>query len=623
MKTSAATPRLLVESLQTMANRLRKHSLVSTTEAGSGHPSSCLSCADLISALFFRFLRFDVQKPNNPFNDRFILSKGHAAPVLWAAWAEAGAFSTEKLLTLRKFDSDLEGHPTPRSPWVDVATGSLGQGLSMAVGMALASKIDQYRNRFFVLIGDGEMAEGSVWEAAALASHRKLDNLIALLDVNRLGQSQETMYGHDLQTYERRFQSFGWHTLVIDGHNIDQIVAALQSAIEVKESPAVVIARTIKGKGVSFLEDRNGWHGKPILSASQLQEALAEIGDHVQLPEPLEIARPERSSSPSQGKPEKIAPPNYTAGQEVATREAYGYALQKLGAVNPNLVVLDGDTKNSTYAEKFLSAYPNRFVECFIAEQNMVGTAIGLSALGKIAFASTFACFLTRAYDHIRMAAVSQANLKLCGSHAGVSIGEDGPSQMGLEDLAMMRAICGSTVLYPSDAISAERMVVLAAETQGIFYIRTSRPKTPVIYPADETFEVGGSKVLRSSPRDRATIVSAGVTLHEALKACAQLGEEHLPVRVIDLYSVKPVDVETLQKAARETGAILTVEDHYPEGGLGDAVLAALAGIPCQFKKLAVTDLPRSGSAAELMDRFGISARGIVEAVKQLTGGRN
>ena len=623
MKTSAATPRFLVESLQTMANRLRKHSLVSTTEAGSGHPSSCLSCADLISALFFRFLRFDVQKPNNPFNDRFILSKGHAAPVLWAAWAEAGAFSTEKLLTLRKFDSDLEGHPTPRSPWVDVATGSLGQGLSMAVGMALASKIDQYRNRFFVLIGDGEMAEGSVWEAAALASHRKLDNLIALLDVNRLGQSQETMYGHDLQTYERRFQSFGWHTLVIDGHNIDQIVAALQSAIEVKESPAVVIARTIKGKGVSFLEDRNGWHGKPILSASQLQEALAEIGDHVQLPEPLEIARPERSSSPSQGKPEKIAPPNYTAGQEVATREAYGYALQKLGAVNPNLVVLDGDTKNSTYAEKFLSAYPNRFVECFIAEQNMVGTAIGLSALGKIAFASTFACFLTRAYDHIRMAAVSQANLKLCGSHAGVSIGEDGPSQMGLEDLAMMRAICGSTVLYPSDAISAERMVVLAAETQGIFYIRTSRPKTPVIYPADETFEVGGSKVLRSSPRDRATIVSAGVTLHEALKACAQLGEEHLPVRVIDLYSVKPVDVETLQKAARETGAILTVEDHYPEGGLGDAVLAALAGIPCQFKKLAVTDLPRSGSAAELMDRFGISARGIVEAVKQLTGGRN
>ena len=617
MKQQTAEGEFLVKSLQTMANRLRRHSLMSTAEAGSGHPSSCCSCADLISTLFFHVLRFDVQDPKNPLNDRFVLSKGHAAPILWAAWAEAGAFPVEKLRTLRRMDSDLEGHPTPRNPWADVATGSLGQGLSIAIGMALASKIDALENRMFVLLGDGETAEGSVWEAAALASHYNLDNLIALVDVNRLGQSQATMYGHDVETYQRRFDSFGWHTQVIDGHSIEEILAALDSAIGIEERPAVIIARTIKGKGVSLLEDRDGWHGKPV-PGEELEKALQEIGEDLKLSLPLTVASPDRKSAPMAISPESMPPPQYDPGQQVATRETYGRALRKLGAVNPSIVALDGDTKNSTHSEQLLKEYPDRFIECFIAEQNMVGVAVGLGVLGKTAFASTFACFLTRAYDQIRMASISRANLKLCGSHAGVSIGEDGPSQMGLEDLAMMRAVNGSTVFYPCDAVSTEHLVSLAAETPGIFYIRTSRPKTPVIYPPDEEFRIGGSKLVRSSPQDRATIVAAGVTLHETLKAYQKLQEKDLFVRVIDLYSVKPVDVETLQKAARETGGVITVEDHYPEGGLGDAVLGALAGLPCKFRKLAVTHLPRSGKAAELMDHFGINARAITEAVEQL-----
>ena len=618
MKQQTSEDTFQVESLQAMAKRLRKHSLISTTAAGSGHPTSCLSCADLVSTVFFHFLRFDVDNPKNPLNDRFILSKGHAAPILWAAWAEAGAFPVEKLRTLRKLDSDLEGHPTPRNLWADVATGSLGQGLSIAVGMALASRIDDLVNRVFVLLGDGEIVEGSVWEAAALASHYKLDNLIALVDVNGLGQSQQTMYGHDLQTYQSRFESFGWHTEVIDGHNIEEIIAALESAIQLQGRPAVIIARTIKGKGVSFLENREGWHGKPAQAGEQLKQALQEIGDEPENAQPLKIAKPQKGSPPTTVSQGTVPTPQYELGQQIATRESYGSALGKLGAINPNIIALDGDTKNSTFSEKFLKLHPDRFVECFIAEQNMVGTAVGLSVLGKIAFVSTFACFLTRAYDQIRMASISRANLKLCGSHAGISIGEDGPSQMGLEDLAMMRAVNGSTVFYPCDGVSTEHLVSIAAQTPGIFYIRTSRPKMPVIYSPQETFRIGGSKVVRSSAKDQATIVAAGVTLHEALKAYQELQEKGLLVRVIDLYSVKPLDVETLQRAAGETGVLITVEDHYPEGGLGDGVLDALAGLPCKFRKLAVTDLPRSGKAAELMDQFGISARVIVEAVKQL-----
>ena len=618
---SEAISPALVKSIQTVANRLRKHSLTSTTEAGSGHPSSCCSCAELISTLFFRFLRYEVDNPGNPLNDRFVLSKGHAAPILWAAWAEAGAFPVEKLLTLRKIDSDLEGHPTPRNAWTQVATGSLGQGLSVGVGMALGARINQTGNRIFVLMGDGETAEGSVWEAAALAAHSNLDNLITLVDVNRLGQSQATMYGHDVESYRQRFASFGWHTQVIDGHSVEETLAALESAIAFQGQPSAIIARTLKGKGVSFMEDKEGWHGVPVPAGEKLERALQDIGEDSELEEPFQLTPPNGNgdgSFPATAQEAPLEAPHYSPEDLVATRQAYGAALAKLGTANPAVVALDGDTKNSTYSNKFLAEYPDRFVECFIAEQNMVGAAVGLGSMGKIPFASTFACFLTRAYDQIRMAAISQANMKLCGSHAGISIGQDGPSQMALEDLAMMRAIAGSTVFYPSDAVCAERLVALAAQTPGIVYIRSSRPKTPILYSNDEDFQVGGSKVLKSSDKDRATLVAAGVTLHEALKASLELESQGLAVRVIDLYSIKPIDEETLLKAARETQLLITVEDHYSDGGLGDAVLGALASQPCRLHKIAVEGLPRSGESAQLMDAFGLSAKSIVKKVKEL-----
>ena len=618
---SEAISPALVKSIQTVANRLRKHSLTSTTEAGSGHPSSCCSCAELIATLFFRFLRYEVDNPGNPLNDRFVLSKGHAAPILWAAWAEAGAFPVEKLLTLRKIDSDLEGHPTPRNAWTQVATGSLGQGLSVGVGMALGARINQTGNKIFVLMGDGETAEGSVWEAAALAAHSNLDNLITLVDVNRLGQSQATMYGHDVESYRQRFASFGWHTQVIDGHSVEETLAALESAIAFQGQPSAIIARTLKGKGVSFMEDKEGWHGVPVPAGEKLERALQDIGEDSELEEPFQLTPPNGNgdgSFPATAQQAPLEAPHYSPEDLVATRQAYGAALAKLGAANPAVVALDGDTKNSTYSNRFLAEYPDRFIECFIAEQNMVGAAVGLGAMGKIPFASTFACFLPRAYDQIRMAAISQANMKLCGSHAGISIGQDGPSQMALEDLAMMRAIAGSTVFYPSDAVCAERLVALAAQTPGIVYIRSSRPKTPILYSNDEDFQVGGSKVLKSSDKDRATLVAAGVTLHEALKASLELESQGLAVRVIDLYSIKPIDEETLLQAARETQLLITVEDHYSDGGLGDAVLGALASQPCRLHKIAVEGLPRSGESAQLMDAFGLSAKSIVKKVKEL-----
>jgi transketolase len=606
-----------IESLYTMANRLRKHSLVSTSEAGSGHPSSCCSCAELVSAIFFNFLRFDIDDPKNPNNDRFLLSKGHAAPILWAALAEAGAFPVERLLTLRKLDSDLEGHPTPRNPWVDAATGSLGQGLSIGLGMALASRSDQRGIRVYVVLGDGEIAEGAVWEAAALAGHNQADNLIAVVDANRLGQSQATMYAHDLTNYADRFASCGWNSLVIDGHNMTEIIQALHTAIQTEGKPTAIIARTVKGKGISLLEDLDGWHGKPLKKGEELEKALQELPE-LDLREPLKVASTGRKASAAPASTGQVEAPSYEAGKQIATREAYGIALRKLGLANSAVVALDGDVKNSTYSEKFLQAYPERFFESFIAEQNMVGMAAGMSAVGKIPFSSTFACFLTRAYDQIRMGAISQANLKLCGSHAGVSIGEDGPSQMGLEDLAMMRAVAGSTVFYPSDGVSTERLVALAAATPGIVYIRTTRPKTPILYSLDEGFQVGGCKVLKSSANDRVTIIGAGITLHEALKAFEQLKGDGIAARVIDLYSVKPLDEATLRQAAQQTGAILTVEDHFPEGGLGEGVLAALAGEKCIFRRLAVYKLPRSGGPEELMETFGIDAKAIVAAVKDM-----
>ena len=610
-----------VTNLQTLARKLRIHSLRATSEAGSGHPTSCLSAADLVSALFFHAMRFDPKNPVHPHNDRFVLSKGHAAPVLYAALAEAGVWPVERLLTLRNLTSDLEGHPTPRIPWVGAATGSLGQGLSVGVGMALNGKyLEKSDYRVYVLMGDGEIAEGSVWEAAALATHYRLENLIGIIDVNGLGQSQRTMYDHDTTVYHNRFAAFGWHTVTIDGHDISAIVAALDQAQSVKDRPTMIVARTLKGKGVSFLEDRDGWHGKPLKKGEELDKALSEL--------PLngsgaatKIASPPGVSLRSAPVPAPFTPPDYKLGEKVATRTAYGTALAKLGTSNPLIVALDGDTKNSTFAEKFLAAHKDRYFESFIAEQNMVGAAVGLAACGKIPFVSTFAAFLTRAFDHIRMAAISGVTIKYAGSHCGVSIGEDGPSQMGLEDIAMMRAIPHSTVLYPSDAVSTERLVAAEANLKGTTYLRTSRPATPVLYANNEEFPVGGSKVLRSSPSDQLTVVAAGVTLHEALSAHEILKAIGANVRVIDAYSVKPIDTKGIISAASQTRQrVLVVEDHYYDGGLGDAVLNAVATHGVQVHKLAVTEVPRSGKPEELLDAYGISAQRIVEKVKSLIG---
>jgi transketolase len=607
-------------TLQAIARRLRVHSLRSTAEAGSGHPTSCLSAADLVSAIFFHAMRFDPANPAHPWNDRFVLSKGHAAPVLYAALAEAGALPVQQLDTLRQLTSDLEGHPTPRLPWVGAATGSLGQGLSVGVGMALNGKcLDKLDSRVYVLLGDGEIAEGGVWEAAALASYYQLDNLIAVIDVNGLGQSQRTMYDHNANVYRDRFAAFGWDARAVDGHNLDEILAALDAARAVKGRPAMIVAKTLKGKGVSFLEDRDGWHGKPLKKGEELENALKEIplNGHSG---PFSVNRPSAEPAPTRPSASAFPAPGYKPGDKVATRSAYGTALAKLGTVNPLVVALDGDTKNSTFAETFMKAHAQRYFECFIAEQNMVGAAVGLAACGKIPFVSTFAAFLTRAFDHIRMAAISGVSIKYVGSHCGVSIGEDGPSQMGLEDLAMMRAIPNSTVFYPSDAVAAERLTALAASLKGATYIRTSRPATPVIYANTEDFPVGGSKTVRASDDDRLTIVAAGVTLHEALAAHETLKAAGISVRVIDAYSVKPIDAEGLRTAAAQTNnTLLVVEDHYAEGGLGDAVLNAMATHGVRVHKMAVTTVPRSGKPDELLEVHGISARCIVERVKGLT----
>lgn len=623
MEQSARTNQDLIQALEAMGNRLRIHSILATSEAGSGHPTTCMSAADITAAVFFYAMRYDVADPKNPLNDRFVLSKGHAAPLLYAAWAEAGAFPVERLKTLREFTSDLEGHPTPRLPWVEVATGSLGQGLSCGVGMGLNGKyLDKIDNKIFVLMGDGEAAEGSVWEAAEIGSYYKLNNLIGIVDVNGLGQSQRTMYDHDTEVYRRRFEAFGWHAVSIDGHDMTQIINALDEVMNVTDKPAVIVAATKKGKGVSFVEDKNGWHGKALKKGEELDRALAELEPKATVTGTLKVKSPEgRTSGVDNGASAKKATEasHYELGHEIATREAYGEALARLGDDNPLVVALDGDTKNSTYSEKFMKAHEGRFFELFIAEQNMVSTAAGLSAMGKIPFASTFACFLTRAYDQIRMAVISQSNLKLCGSHAGVSIGEDGPSQMALEDLAMMRALESSTVLYPSDGVAAEHAVRLAAEHKGIVYIRTSRPKTPVIYSGEEQFKLGLAKVVKQSDDDRITIVAGGVTLFEALAAHDQLKSEGIATRVIDIFSVKPIDAETLIASGRETkGVILTVEDHSAQGGIGDAVASAVAPEGIRVHQLAVTEVPRSGKPEELLAFYGIDRTAIVNKVKSL-----
>jgi transketolase len=604
------------EHLRLIATRLRIHSLRMTTAAGSGHPTTCLSAADLAACLFFREMRWNTRDPNDPANDEFVLSKGHAAPLLWAVYAEAGIIPLESLLDLRKISSDLEGHPTPRMPWVKAATGSLGQGLSVGIGLALAQRLDKSPARTFVLMGDGECAEGQVWEAAAAASQWKLRNLVAVVDVNRLGQSGPTMHGHDLPALKRKFTAFGWDAVVIDGHKIDKILAGLKLAGKTGR-PTALLARTIKGKGVSFIEDKNGWHGKP-LKADELAKAIEEIGC---LPE-VDSQKYIRAPKPFKKKASagSLAFPRTAYAEKTATRLAYGNALRSLGQVNPAVVALDGDVKNSTYEDRFFEAFPARSFQCFIAEQNMIGVGLGLAAKGYLPFMATFAAFLTRAHDQIRMAAYSFSNIKVCGSHVGVSIGEDGPSQMGLEDLALFRPIPGCVVLYPSDAVSAEACVALAAAHKGMVYIRTSRPATPLLYKAGEPFAIGGSKILRKRAGDVATVIAAGITVHEALKAGEILKSEGLGLRVIDAYSVQPLDEATILREVAETGGrAVVVEDHYAAGGLGEAVASGLAG-RAALAHLCIRELPRSGKPDELLERFGINASHIVGAVKELLG---
>ena len=606
-----------IDLLKGIANQLRILSINATTAAGSGHPTSCMSAADVMAALFFGHMRYDAKNPHYYNNDRFILSKGHAAPILYAAWAEAGLFPTDELLKLRKFGCDLEGHPTPRLPFVDVATGSLGQGLGVGVGMALAARLDKLDYNTYVLLGDGEIAEGSVWEAASLAGVYKLNNLIAIVDANRLGQSQATAFGHDIGVYAKRFDAFGWRVESIDGHDIEEIIEVL-SGTGLDDKPLVIIAKTYKGAGVSFLQDRDGWHGKP-LNKEEAAKAIAELQPSARPAAGVAIPAPNKLPVPNNAVPAGYPPVSYKPGDSVATREAFGNALARIGETDVRVVAMDGDTKNSTYSEKFMKKFPERFTECFIAEQNMVSVAVGFAARGKVPFASTFACFFTRAYDQIRVAGISQANLKLAGSHVGVSIGEDGPTQMGLEDLAMMRAVVGSTVLYPSDAVSAEKLVEQMALTKGICYLRTSRPKTPVIYKNDEAFPIGGAKILRQNAGDKATVVAAGVTLFEALKAADTLKSEGIGVTVIDAYSIKPLAKDVIRTAAQKTNNIVvTVEDHYTEGGLGDAVAGELSSAGVKVHKLAVTSLARSGKAEELLAYFGIDAAAIVKIVKSL-----
>ncbi len=605
-----------IDDLRKIATRLRVHCLRMTTAAGSGHPSTCLSAADLAACLFFSEMRYDTGNPDNPANDEFVLSKGHGAPLLWAAYAEAGIVPLKHLLDLRKVTSDLEGHPTPRMKWVKASTGSLGQGLSIGAGLALAQRFDKSPGRTFVLLGDGECAEGAVWEAANFAAHAGLKTLCAIVDVNGLGQSDWTMDAHNAAAYARKFRAFGWDTHVIDGHNIARILEAL-ARVGKMGKPTAILARTIKGKGVSFIEDRNGWHGRA-LKPDELVAALEEIGclpsvdsrRCVHKPKPFRKARVKGS----------FDFPRTDYKDKTATRLAYGNALKSLGQVNPSVVAIDGDVKNSTYADKFFEAFPGRAVESYISEQNMVGVGTGLAAKGYIPVVATFAAFLSRAHDQIRMAGCSWSNLKLCGSHVGVSIGEDGPSQMGLEDLAIFRGVPGCAVLYPSDAWSAEGCVASMAAHRGMAYIRTTRPATPFLYPKDEPFPVGGSKVLKKGPDDKAVVVAAGITVHEALKAHGLLKAEGIGIRVIDAYSVAPLDRETILREAGEAGAkVLVVEDHYEAGGLGEAVAQALAG-SFSFRHLCVREVPRSGKPEELLDLYGISAGHIVKTVKDWLG---
>jgi transketolase len=603
------------EQWHELGQQLRIDSIRCSAVPKSGHPTSSMSAADLMAVLISKYLRYDFDQPDTPANDHLIFSKGHASPLLYSIYKACGAITDPELLTFRKFGSRLEGHPTPIIPWVDVATGSLGQGLPIGVGVALAGKkLEQLPYRVWVLCGDSELAEGSMWEAFEHAAFYGLDNLIAILDINRLGQRGETMHGWDLAAYTRRLEAYGWRAIEIDGHDVEAIDRAYEEATTAEGAPVAIVARTIKGKGVSAVENKPGQHGKAL---DNPEEAIRELGGErnivvdVQKPDPAEPRRFE-------GGPLEL--PTYALGGDaVATRKAYGDALVALGRAQGDVVAMDGEVSNSTYADEFGEAFPDRYFEMYIAEQQLIAAAVGVQVRGWKPFASTFAAFHTRAYDFVRMAAISRATMMLCGSHAGVSIGEDGPSQMALEDLAAFRAVHGSKVLYPSDANQTAKLVAAMADTEGISFLRTTRANTPVIYDADEDFSIGGAKVVREG--DEVTLVGAGITLHEALKAAETLAAEGTDARVIDLYSVKPVDVDTLRDAVEATqGRIVVVEDHWPEGGLGEAVLSALAGEQLQFAHLAVRDMPGSGTPAELLAAAGIDAEHIADAARQLIG---
>jgi transketolase len=608
------------ERWQELGQQLRVDSIRAAAAAGSGHPTSSMSAADLMAVLLSKFLRYDFNRPAEPGNDHLIFSKGHASPLLYSMYKAAGAVSDAELLSFRKLGSRLEGHPTLKIPWVDVATGSLGQGLPCAVGVALAGKrLDRVPYRVWVLCGDSEMAEGSIWEAFDHASHEGLDNLIAIIDVNRLGQRGETMLGWDTSAYVRRAEAFGWQAIEVDGHDGAEIDRAYTHALAGDGQPVAIIARTVKGKGVAAVENRNGFHGKPL---DDPEAAIRELGGLRELT--VHPDGPDSGAQPHEFPTEQAAAASWKVGEEVATRRAFGDALAALGASNGRIVALDGEVGNSTYTGIFGEAHPDRYFEMYIAEQQLIATAVGFQVRGWVPFAATFAAFMSRAYDFIRMAAVSRADIRLVGSHCGVSIGQDGPSQMGLEDIAALRAVHGSTVLYPSCANQTAKLIEAMVEQSGVSYLRTTRASLPVLYPADEDFRIGGSRVLRSSDTDQVTLVAAGVTLHEALAAADTLAAEEVAVRVIDLYSVKPIDGQTLIDAAEATGAIVTVEDHHPEGGIGDAVLEVFADTNSRprISTLAVRNMPTSGAPTELLTQAGIDRVQIAETARSLVGRR-
>uniref|UniRef100_A0A3B4DPN2 transketolase n=3 Tax=Pygocentrus nattereri TaxID=42514 RepID=A0A3B4DPN2_PYGNA len=609
-----------VQALRNIAHRLRINSIRATTAAGSGHPTSCCSVAEIMSVLFFHTMKYRPDDPKNPNNDRFVLSKGHAAPALYSIWAETGFLKESDLVNMCQVDSALEGHPTPKQQFVDVATGSLGQGLGVACGMAYTGKyFDKASYRVFCLLGDGEMSEGAVWEAMAFASYYQLDNLVAILDINRLGQSEPAPLQHHVEKYQRRCEAFGWHAIIVDGHSIEELCKALTQP---RHQPTAIIAKTIKGKGIPVAEDKMGWHAK-VLPKDMAESVIRDLQSRIlNSNKRLYPATPTEDAPPVSLRNARMpSAPSYKLGEKVATRKAYGMALAKLGRYNERVVAMDVDTKNFTYSEIFKNEHPNRFVECYSAEQNMVSVATGCAARERnIVFASGLATFFTRAYDQLRMAAISESNINLCGSHCGLSIGEDGPAHMGLEDLAIFRALPTSTIFYPSDGVSTEKAVELAANTKGVCYIRTSRPESNIIYNSNEDFHVGQAKVVCQSKDDQVTVVGAGVALHEALAAAEQLKKERIYIRVIDPFTIKPLDAKTIMDHARSTrGRILTVEDHYYEGGLGEAVCSAVVNESgFLLQRLAVPHVPRSGKMSELLKIYGIDRESIVQAIRKM-----